>query len=210
MVRAFSVIPNQGKLSNFYFIKSIMDRDGNEIFNSNNFNTQNNIEAFPWLVTLESNLNKPYYLNNYISSDENNIDPRITFLLDSVLKEFMQRGSAGRLTADLNRTDFGGKTGTTNEAISTWFSGYHNELVTSVWVGKDNFQSLGDNEFGSTVALPIWIEYMKPLLKNLDNKEVNIPENISFVRVNKDNGLPAKEEDKKTYFELFLQENIID
>jgi penicillin-binding protein 1A len=35
-----------------------------------------------------------------------------------------------------------------------------------VWVGKDNFRSLGYREYGGKAALPIWIDYMRVALKD--------------------------------------------
>jgi penicillin-binding protein 1A len=107
----------------------------------------------------------------------------------------------------LNRKDIGGKTGTTNDAVSTWFSGFHEDLVTTVWVGTDDFTSLGENEYGSTIALPIWIDFMQDALKNLEVREKNIPEGISFVKVNKKTGMIDNALDSQTYFELILDEN---
>ena len=110
----------------------------------------------------------------------------------------------------LNRKDIGGKTGTTNDAVSTWFSGFHEDLVTTVWVGTDDFTSLGENEYGSTIALPIWLDFMQDALKNLEVKEKNIPEGISFVKVNKKTGVIDNSLDSQTYFELILDENLED
>jgi len=62
--------------------------------------------------------------------------------------------------------EMGGKTGTTNDATSTWFSGYAANIVASAWVGNDDGTSLGENEFGSTNALPIWLDFMT-LIKKL-------------------------------------------
>ena len=122
----------------------------------------------------------------------------------------MTKGTAGRKAAILNRKDIGGKTGTTNDAVSTWFSGFHEDLATSVWVGTDDFSSLGENEFGSTIALPIWINYMRDALENLEVKERNIPEGVSFVKVNKKTGEIDNSLDSQTYFELILDENLED
>ena len=82
------------------------------------------------------------------------------------------------------------------------------DLVTTVWVGTDDFTSLGEDEYGSTIALPIWINYMDFKLKSLEISNEEIPENISFVRVNKNTGEIDKESLENTYFELFLDENI--
>ena len=211
MVRAYSVIANNGQISNIHYIDSIQDRFGDTIFSQEEFNKNNktkDIVAFPWLDTIEMNVNKPYYLLEPIENTERVIDPRVSFLMNDVLEGFMKNGVAGRKSSFLNREDIAGKTGTTNDSISTWFSGYHSDLVTTVWVGTDDFTSLGENEYGSTIALPIWINYMDYKLKALKTTSEEIPEKISFVRVNKLSGEADDDSDGDFYFELFLDENI--
>tara|TARA_B100000287_G_scaffold205001_1_gene193410 strand:+ start:4934 stop:7372 length:2439 start_codon:yes stop_codon:yes gene_type:complete len=211
MVRAYSVIANTGLISNLHYIDRIEDRYGNTIFSHNDYNLQTNIEninAFPWLNTIEMNINRPYYLLPPINSEDNAIDIRVSFLVKDILKGFLKSGVAGRKSAFLERDDIGGKTGTTNESVSTWFSGFHNDLVTTVWVGTDDFTSLGEDEYGSTIALPIWLNYMDYKLKSLEVSQDTIPSNISFVRVNKDTGEIDSKANENFYFELFLDENI--
>ena len=211
MVRAYSVIANNGFIPDIHFIDSIKDRDGNIIFSHNEYNNQFNnqdISAFPWLDTIEMNAKKPYYILKPLNKDKRVIDERVSFLMADTLKSFMKNGVAGRKSEFLGRDDIGGKTGTTNDSVSTWFSGFHKDLVTTVWVGTDDFTSLGEDEYGSTIALPIWINYMDFKLKSLEISNEEIPENISFVRVNKNTGEIDKESLENTYFELFLDENI--
>ncbi len=210
MVRAYSVIANGGYISNIHFIDKIVDREGKIIFSQKNFNTQidNEIIAFPWLDTQEIIINRPYYLIDPINNSERVIDQRIAYLMEDTLKGFMKNGVAGRKSSFLNRDDIAGKTGTTNNSVSTWFSGFHKDLVTTVWVGTDDFSSLGENEYGSTIALPIWLNYMDFKLKNLEIHKNSIPENVSFVRVNKSTGEIDSDTEDNFYFELFLDENI--
>ena len=211
MVRAYSVIANNGSISNIHYIDNIQDRFGNIIYSHEEFilnNENKDIEAFPWLNTIEMTANKPYYLLEPIEDSEQVIDPRISFLMTDVLKALMKNGVAGRKSRFLNRNDIAGKTGTTNDSISTWFSGYHSDLVTTVWVGTDDFSSLGKNEFGSTIALPIWLSYMDYKLKFLEVSKDEIPQNISFVRVNKSTGEVDIDSKENFYFELFLDENV--
>ena len=210
MVRAYSVIANDGYISNIHFIDKIVDREGKIIFSQKNFNTQidNEIIAFPWLDTQEIIINRPYYLVDPINNSERVIDKRIAYLMEDTLKGFMKNGVAGRKSSFLNRDDIAGKTGTTNNSVSTWFSGFHKDLVTTVWVGTDDFSSLGENEYGSTIALPIWLNYMDFKLKNLEIKKNSIPENVSYVRVNKSTGEIDSDTEDNFYFELFLDENI--
>ena len=213
MVRAFSVIANGGYLTDPYYISKIEDRNGNIIYSHGDFLNLVDIKeitAFPWLDTLEMNIKRPYFLIEPLFKEDKVIDERIAFLTNDVLKEFMTKGTAGRKAAILNRKDIGGKTGTTNDAVSTWFSGFHEDLATTVWVGTDDFSSLGENEYGSTIALPIWINYMRDALENLEVKERNIPEGVSFVKVNKKTGEVDISLDAQTYFELILDENLED
>jgi penicillin-binding protein 1A len=211
MVRAYSVIANNGFITDMHFIDSIQDRFGNNIFNHDDYLKQDifkEITAFPWLDTLEMNIKKPYFLLKPLDKEDEVIDDRIAYLIKDTLKGFLKSGVAGRKSAFLNRDDIGGKTGTTNDSVSTWFSGFHKDLVTTVWVGTDDFSSLGEDEYGSTIALPIWLNYMKFKLDSLEISKESIPENISFVRVNKSTGKIDSESQDDVYFELFLEENI--
>ena len=108
----------------------------------------------------------------------------------------------------MNRKDIAGKTGTTNDAISTWFSGFHNNLVTTVWVGTDDFSSLGDMEFGSTIALPTWVDFMQMASTNLPEEDWKMPEGLSYIRVDRETGRPVDETSQNSYFELSLDEDI--
>ncbi len=211
MVRGYSVIATRGHITDIHYIDSIQDRFGNFIFSHDELNAQKNnqnIDAFPWLDTLEMNLNRPYNVLKPLNKKDRVIDERISFLMEDILRGFMKNGVAGRKSEFLERDDIAGKTGTTNDSVSTWFSGFHRDLVTTVWVGTDDFTSLGENEYGSTIALPIWLNYMDFKLKNLEISKDPIPENISFVRVNKSSGEIDKESKDNFYFELFLDENI--
>ena len=211
MVRGYSVIANDGFISDMHFVDTIQDRFGGIIFSHNDYNIQKNnneLNAFPWLDTLEMNIKRPYNILKPLNKKERVIDERISYLMKDVLKGFMKNGVAGRKSEFLNRDDIGGKTGTTNDSVSTWFSGFHDDLVTTVWVGTDDFSSLGKDEFGSTIALPIWLNYMDYKLRTLEITKEVIPEDISFVRVNKSTGEIDNDSKDDFYFELFLEENV--
>ncbi|GHA84739.1 penicillin-binding protein 1A [Cognatilysobacter bugurensis] len=92
------------------------------------------------------------------------IDERIAYQMTSMLRDVVQRGT-GTAAKVLDREDVGGKTGSTNEHRDAWFSGFGGPLVTTVWVGRDDFKSLGYREYGGKAALPIWIEYMRVALE---------------------------------------------
>ncbi|MDE2407647.1 MAG: penicillin-binding protein 1A [Xanthomonadaceae bacterium] len=93
------------------------------------------------------------------------IDPRVAWQLTSMMRDVVKRGTATAARV-LNREDVGGKTGSTNDHRDAWFSGFGGPYVTTVWVGRDDFQSLGYREYGGKAALPIWISYMQVALKD--------------------------------------------
>jgi len=210
MVRAYSILVNSKDPKDLFFIERIEDRNGKIIFqNLHAKNKKKNIDAFPWFETQLTEEIKPFYLLPPIQEKSmEQIDPRVTFITKDILREALSRGSNRRKTQVLNRSDIAGKTGTTNDSISTWFSGFHNDLVTTVWVGTDDFSSLGDNEFGSSIALPAWVDFMQIALDKLPQEDWKMPEGLSYVRVDRETGRPVDESSKNSYFELFLDEEI--
>ena len=108
------------------------------------------------------------------------IDAPTAFLIDSMLKDVIQKGT-GRKAKKLKRNDLGGKTGTTNGPRDAWFSGYSSHLVATAWVGFDDYSQLGRNEYGGSAALPIWIDFMGEALK--DKPQTNMPQPMGIVSV---------------------------
>ena len=108
------------------------------------------------------------------------IDAPTAFLIDSMLKDVIQKGT-GRKAKKLKRDDLGGKTGTTNGPRDAWFSGYSSHLVATAWVGFDDYSQLGRNEYGGSAALPIWIDFMGEALK--DKPQTNMPQPMGIVSV---------------------------
>ena len=133
------------------------------------------------------------------------IDPRIAFLITDILQEASTRGTA-RKVSELKRRDFAGKTGTTNDAESTWFTGYNNSLVTTVWAGFDQPRSLGNREFGSSVALPIWLSFSKEIIDQIPINNTLPPEGLSIIKIDKSTGKRANKDTKNSIFEYFLEE----
>lgn len=135
------------------------------------------------------------------------MDERINFIIDSILKDVIKRGT-GRKALALGREDIAGKTGTTNGPMDAWFSGYSSSLVTSTWVGFDEYTPLGNREFGGTAALPIWIEFMRVALEGTPERAKNQPEGISYVRIDPETGAMAPSSQRSAIFEFFRNENL--
>jgi penicillin-binding protein 1A len=135
------------------------------------------------------------------------MDARVNFIIDSILQDVITRGT-GRRALVLKRGDIAGKTGTTNGPVDAWFSGYNRDVVTTTWVGFDNYTPLGKREFGGTAALPIWINYMRVALRDSPDVERPIPAGIVNVRIDPDTGLLAYSGQKNAIYEYFREERV--
>ena len=134
------------------------------------------------------------------------MDARVNFIIDSILKDVIKLGT-GRRALKLERGDIAGKTGTSNGPMDAWFSGYNSEIVTSTWVGFDNFTPLGRREFGGTAALPIWIEFMRQAMEDMPEKNRVTPTGVVLTRIDPITGLASKASNEKAIFEYFRIEN---
>lgn len=97
------------------------------------------------------------------------IDARNAFVMDSLLRDVVRKGTATKALA-LKRTDLAGKTGTTNDSHDAWFAGYQPSIAAVAWVGFDQPAKLGERETGGGLALPIWINYMAKALRNVPDQ----------------------------------------
>jgi penicillin-binding protein 1A len=105
----------------------------------------------------------------------------------------------------LGRHDIAGKTGTTNDQVDAWFAGYNSQVVTTTWFGYDTPHPL--HEYGATLALPLWIDYMKIALKKLPEVEIKAPTSIVSLAINPLTGLRVGEHTPGSILEFFSEKN---
>ncbi|HKJ53369.1 MAG TPA: penicillin-binding protein 1A [Gammaproteobacteria bacterium] len=128
------------------------------------------------------------------------------YIMRSMMREVVQRGTAVRAKA-LGRADIAGKTGTTNDQVDAWFSGYNDQVVTTTWVGFDNQRSMGRRETGGRAALPMWIEFMKVALDGMPESLQEEPSGLVTVRIDAETGKRADVDSRNSLFEIFRVEN---
>ncbi len=150
MAQAYAVFANGGYLTQPYFISKITDANGNVLAQTQ---------------VVNANTTEPV------------IDKRNAFIMNSILKDVAKYGTGARAWRELHRSDVGGKTGTTNDSKDVWFDGYTPDIVTITWVGYDQPKTLG-RQFGATLALPIWIDFMRVALANLPERQLPMPDGI--------------------------------
>nr|WP_245551634.1 penicillin-binding protein 1A [Gilvimarinus chinensis] len=135
------------------------------------------------------------------------LDAQTAFIADSMLRDVIARGT-GKRARVLERGDIAGKTGTTNGPRDAWFAGYSPDIVTVTWLGFDNNTPLGNNEYGGSAALPIWIDYMRAALADKPEKPSKRPSGIVTVRIDPETGKRAGPNDPDAIFEIFREDNI--
>jgi penicillin-binding protein 1A len=85
------------------------------------------------------------------------------YVMTNLLRGVVQRGTAG--SAASLTWPLGGKTGTTNDYTDAWFIGFDPDITVGVWIGLDQKKPIGPGMTGTSAALPIWIEIMKPYIE---------------------------------------------
>src|ERR1700730_17002792 len=109
------------------------------------------------------------------------VSPELAYVMTYMLRGTIERGT-GIAARALGRPA-AAKTGTTNDYSNAWFIGYTPQLVTGVWVGYDRPRSLGKDETGSRVAVPIWTAFMQEALAGTPPEDFPIPERVVLVPV---------------------------
>lgn len=135
------------------------------------------------------------------------ITPQICFLMNSLLRDVVQHGTATGAKV-LDRQDLAGKTGTTNEQRDAWFNGYTQSNVATAWIGFDDFSPLGNSETGGVAALPMWIEFMRVALKDTPENPLEIPAGIVKAFISPETGLLTASSNKGGIWEYFQADHV--
>lgn len=190
LATGYSVFANGGYRVQPFYIDHIIDRRGEVVYQAAPVVAQDNTPVADDAAKTQAMHAAPAA-----------ITPQNAYLITDALKAVIQQGT-GRRAKALGRQDLAGKTGTTNDQVDAWFSGYNPDLVTTVWVGFDNSQQ-SLYEYGSKAALPIWMQYMREALAGTPDVSMPEPTGLVRVRIDPETGLLAAANDPKARFELF-------
>jgi len=128
-------------------------------------------------------------------------NPGSVYQVVSMLQGVIQRGT-GRRIRSVGKP-LAGKTGTTNKGIDTWFMGFSPDMAVGVFVAFDEPRTLGPRETGSSVAAPVFRDFMAAALRDQPAIPFRIPPGIRLVRLNLDTGRVARAGDSKVILEAF-------
>jgi penicillin-binding protein 1A len=193
LTAAYGMIVNGGKKVTPTLIDRIQDRYGDTIFRHDQRECDH-CRVEEWQYQEEPEL-----------PDERKrvLDEVTSYQLVSMMQGVVQRGTGIRIRV-LGKP-LAGKTGTSNDSFDAWFVGFSPDLVVGVFAGFDTPRSLGKGEEGSSVAVPIFRDFMKEALKNEPAIPFRIPPGVRLVRVNPKTGQVAQAGEKNTILEAFRQ-----
>jgi penicillin-binding protein 1A len=93
------------------------------------------------------------------------MSPEESWLMVSMMKDVVRRGTAAGSVGSQFSYPAGGKTGTTNDGADVWFIGYTSDLVAGVWMGLDRPQKIKNNAQGGLLAAPAWTSFMREVYR---------------------------------------------
>ena len=129
------------------------------------------------------------------------VRPEIAYLMTSIMKDVVNRGTAAPIRARGFKFNVAGKTGTSRDG---WFAGYTPDLVCVVWVGFDDGSQLGLT--GAASALPIWADFMSAALNAHPEwtGDWQMPEGVQQADIDPTTGQLAKADTTTKRAELFI------
>jgi penicillin-binding protein 1A len=201
MARAYAVLANGGYLIEPYLIRSVHNAGGEVVFMADSPVVCKDCPEV--LDEINTGMQKQVNLARQTLSPQN------VWLMTSMMRDVIQRGTGVKARV-LGRSDLAGKTGTTNDQMDGWFSGFNHALVTTAWVGFDKLEPLGRGETGGRSALPMWIDYMREALQGIEEVNLPPPEGLVTVRIDPVTGLLAHSGQQDAIFETFTEDTVPD
>ncbi len=187
LATAYGMMVNGGKKITPSMIEKIQDREGKTIYRRDQRECLNcvNADEVPFIPEVSEQIT----------------DSATAYQITYMLQGVVDRGTAARARS-IGKI-IGGKTGTTNSSYDSWFVGFSPDLVAAVYVGFDNPKTLGSEETGASIALPIFINFMKDALKDKASTPFRVPSTVKFVKVDRAAGRYATPSTPKD--NLFLE-----
>lgn len=202
LINAYSILVNGGRRVSPELIDRVQDRNGQTIYRSDrrpcdgcNF------------MTREKNTKVSRTPPEIQEIAEQVTDPVSAFLIVNMMEGVVKRGTAAK--AAVLGIPLGGKTGTTNDSYDTWFIGFTPDIAVGIYLGFDTPRSLGEKETAATVAVPVFIEFMRDAMKGKTVPPFHTPPGVRMTQIDYYTGyLPTASTPKKDLiFEAFRSNN---
>ena len=191
-----------------YFLKESVNKDANYILSVKDYKGNDYTEKFR--VSPSSIMPETEDPSSFTELDDTEVEEeknkyrmnkRESYIVRNLLRGVIQNGT-GRKAKNISK-QIGGKTGTTSDYIDAWFVGFSSDLVAGIFVGFDDPRPLGYKETGSSVAAPIFRDFMKKVLDNTPDLPFRRPAGIKLISVNPRTGLKVSSNQKGSILEAF-------
>lgn len=193
LTRAYAMLVNGGKEVEPTLIDRIQDRYGKTIYRHDDRPCEGCGDLLSW---------QDQPVPDVPDNRAQIADPRTAYQIVSMLEGVVERGTAVSIKS--LGIPLAGKTGTTNRSHDAWFIGFSPDLVVGVFTGFDEPRSLGKRETGSSVAAPIFKDFMAEALADQAPTPFRVPNGIRHVQINADTGTRASAADERVIWEAFL------
>ncbi|XVN42910.1 MAG: penicillin-binding protein 1A [Candidatus Rickettsia vulgarisii] len=182
MTSAYATIANSGKKVTPHFVELIKDRNGRIIYRCDDRQCQNCD-----LRDIED-IDSPSIETPIVSAkhEQQILDEATNYQVTSILMGAVQRGTAvgakklGKIIA--------AKSGTTNDSKDTWFVGFTPKIVVGTYIGYDIPKDMGKTATGSSVAMPVFVNFMENAYADVASLDFKIPEGIKLMPVDRRSG----------------------
>ena len=191
LTTAYAMLVNGGKRVEPTLVDRIQDRRGRTVF-------RHDVRDCLGCISSDWNNQKPPQIEDL---RQQIIAPSTAYQIVSMLEGVVQRGTGIRIKKV--GKPLAGKTGTTNKSRDTWFVGFSPDLAVGIYMAFDNPRSLGRRESGSSVAVPVFRDFMARALNKRPAVPFRIPPGIQLVRIVGSTGLPASPNARHVVLEAF-------
>jgi penicillin-binding protein 1A len=132
---------------------------------------------------------EPYYIESIVGKNGEVIEKNYkvehevmkkpsSYIMVSMLQTVNTGGTAAKVWASGFHHPSGGKTGTTNDYTDAWYIGFTRQYTMGVWIGTDEFVPMGPGHTGTDNALPVWLNSMPEIHKDLPKLPFKVPEGV--------------------------------
>jgi penicillin-binding protein 1A len=194
MTQAYAELVNGGKKIHPSLVDRIQDRYGKTIFRHDD-------RACADCLNQTWQQQDPPILPD---TRETLADPRQVYQVVSILSGVVARGTGAKIGAAFPGYALAGKTGTTNDSRDVWFMGFSPDLVVGVYFGYDQPQTLGRKETGGSVAVPVFIDFMKKILPTMPSVPFRMPAGIRLVSTDLNSGVVVPPDTPGSIVEAFI------
>ncbi len=207
LAKAFSTFANQGVTVPLVSVLKVQTYDGITLEEYDAEKTANLVSVLPedWATFWSSSSHSASPSAEPVTT----LPKEVTFIISDILADNGARSAAfgtNSLLVIPNHT-VSVKTGTTNDLKDNWTIGYTPDFLAATWVGNNDNTSMSYVASGVTGASPIWNSIMKKLLKEIKDKPLSKPENVTNFQVCNSTGLLAQQENQcESHSEYFIKE----